>query len=178
MDPLLSLRLASLEKGPPVDVGPQGFRRPAEAGGRVSPKHTIVIRDGLGGRRPPYQRNGGPADGVQGAASAPARPWHHLRQARVPGARPKDEGPPPGAACASMRPMKAYLAVTGTIFAMLAVAHLFRTIAAWPRLSAEPGLILEGPGIGLLPQARRHPVQEGARCRRELRHLGGPRLSR
>jgi hypothetical protein len=49
-----------------------------------------------------------------------------------------------------MRRMKAYLAVTGTIFALLAVAHLFRTVAAWPRLSAEPGLILEGPGIGLL----------------------------
>jgi len=46
--------------------------------------------------------------------------------------------------------VKAYLVTTGTIFGLLAVAHLVRTIAEWHRLSAEPGFILEGPGIGII----------------------------
>ena len=46
--------------------------------------------------------------------------------------------------------MKAYLTVTGLLFALLALAHLFRTIADWSRFGAEPGLVLGGPGIGLV----------------------------
>lgn len=49
--------------------------------------------------------------------------------------------------------MKAYLATTGTIFALLAVAHLLRTVAEWPRLAADPGFIVEGPGIGVVAVA-------------------------
>jgi hypothetical protein len=49
--------------------------------------------------------------------------------------------------------MKAYLTVTGTLFALLAGAHLFRTIGDWSRFSANPGLVLEDPGIGLLAAA-------------------------
>jgi hypothetical protein len=49
--------------------------------------------------------------------------------------------------------MKAYLITTATIFALLAVAHLLRTIAEWPRLASDPGFILEGPGIGILALA-------------------------
>jgi hypothetical protein len=46
--------------------------------------------------------------------------------------------------------VKAYLITTGTIFGVLALAHFVRTIAEWHRLSAEPGFILEGPGIGII----------------------------
>jgi hypothetical protein len=49
--------------------------------------------------------------------------------------------------------MKAYLFTTGAIFALLAVAHVFRTIAEWSRVAADPWFILEGPGIGLLAAA-------------------------
>ena len=46
--------------------------------------------------------------------------------------------------------MKAYLVVTGSIFALLAVAHLLRTVAEWPRLATDPWFIVEGPGLGVL----------------------------
>lgn len=49
--------------------------------------------------------------------------------------------------------MKAYLFTTGAIFALLAVAHVLRTIAEWSRVAADPWFILEGPGIGLLAAA-------------------------
>ena len=49
--------------------------------------------------------------------------------------------------------MKAYLFTTGAIFAVLAVAHVLRTIAEWPRVAVDPWFILEGPGIGLLAAA-------------------------
>jgi hypothetical protein len=44
--------------------------------------------------------------------------------------------------------MKAYLITTGTLFGVLALAHLMRTIAEWHRLAADPWFIVEGPGIG------------------------------
>ena len=46
--------------------------------------------------------------------------------------------------------MKPYVVTTGAIFAFLAVAHILRTIAEWPRLSTDPWFIVEGPGIGVL----------------------------
>jgi hypothetical protein len=46
--------------------------------------------------------------------------------------------------------MKAYLITTGTLFALIAAAHVARTIAEWRRLAAEPSFILEGPGLGLV----------------------------
>jgi hypothetical protein len=49
--------------------------------------------------------------------------------------------------------MKAYLFTTGALFAVLAVAHVLRTIAEWSRVAADPWFILEGPGIGLLAAA-------------------------
>ena len=49
--------------------------------------------------------------------------------------------------------MKPYLVTTGLLFALLAVAHIARTIAEWPRLATDPGFILEGPGIGLFAAA-------------------------
>ena len=49
--------------------------------------------------------------------------------------------------------MKAYLITTGAIFALLALAHLLRTIAGWSRLAADPWFALEGPGIGLVAAA-------------------------
>jgi hypothetical protein len=45
--------------------------------------------------------------------------------------------------------MKAYFATTATLFAVLALAHLLRTIAEWQRLRTDPWFILEGPGIGI-----------------------------
>jgi hypothetical protein len=46
--------------------------------------------------------------------------------------------------------MKAYLFTTGALFAILAVAHLARTITESSRLTTDPGFILEGPGIGII----------------------------
>ena len=46
--------------------------------------------------------------------------------------------------------MKPYLITTGALFALLAVAHLLRTILEWSRLTTDPGFIVEGPGIGVL----------------------------
>ena len=49
--------------------------------------------------------------------------------------------------------MKPYLITTGTLFGLLAVAHLLRTIVEWSRLTTDPWFILEGPGIGVLAAA-------------------------
>jgi hypothetical protein len=49
--------------------------------------------------------------------------------------------------------MKAYLLTTGALFALLAVAHLARTIVEWQRLATDPWFILVGPGIGILAGA-------------------------
>jgi hypothetical protein len=46
--------------------------------------------------------------------------------------------------------VKAYLATTGMLFALLALAHLLRTVAESSRLTTDPGFIIEGPGIGIL----------------------------
>jgi hypothetical protein len=52
-----------------------------------------------------------------------------------------------------MRGMKAYLFTTGGLFAVLALAHLARTIAESSRLTTDPGFIIEGPGIGIIAAA-------------------------
>ena len=49
--------------------------------------------------------------------------------------------------------MKAYLIITGTLFALLALAHLWRTIVEWSRLAADLWFIFEVPGIGLIALA-------------------------
>jgi hypothetical protein len=49
--------------------------------------------------------------------------------------------------------MKPYLITTGTIFGLVAVAHVARTIAEWSRLATDPWFILEGPGLGVLAGA-------------------------
>lgn len=46
--------------------------------------------------------------------------------------------------------MKAYLITTGSLFALLALAHVVSTIANFHLMAAEPGRIVQGPGIGLL----------------------------
>jgi hypothetical protein len=46
--------------------------------------------------------------------------------------------------------MKAYLLTTGTLFALLALAHVLRTIAEWSQLERDPWFLLQGPGIGLI----------------------------
>jgi hypothetical protein len=45
--------------------------------------------------------------------------------------------------------MKAYLTVTGLLFALVALAHLWRTLAESSRLTTDPGFLLEGPGLGI-----------------------------
>jgi hypothetical protein len=45
--------------------------------------------------------------------------------------------------------LKAYLVTTGLLFALLASAHVLRTIAERSRLATDPWFILQGPGIGL-----------------------------
>jgi hypothetical protein len=49
--------------------------------------------------------------------------------------------------------MKPYLITTGSLFTLLAVAHVLRTIAEWSRLASDPGFIVEGPGIGVIAAA-------------------------
>jgi hypothetical protein len=49
--------------------------------------------------------------------------------------------------------MKAYLMITGSLFALLALAHLLRTIVEWSRLAADPWFVLEGPVIGVTAAA-------------------------
>ena len=49
--------------------------------------------------------------------------------------------------------MKPYVITTGTIFAILAAAHVLRTIAEWSRLATDPWFYLEGPGIGVVAAA-------------------------
>ena len=56
------------------------------------------------------------------------------------------------AAMVSSGPMKSYLMTTGSLFALVAVAHLLRTIAEWSRMP-DPGFLLEGPGLGLIAAA-------------------------
>jgi ABC-type cobalamin transport system permease subunit len=49
--------------------------------------------------------------------------------------------------------MKAYLITTGTLFGILAVAHVARTVAESRRLTTDAGFLLEGPGIGIVAAA-------------------------
>jgi hypothetical protein len=46
--------------------------------------------------------------------------------------------------------VKAYLVTTGSLFGLLAAAHLVRTVLEWPRLAADPWFVVQGPGIGAL----------------------------
>lgn len=49
--------------------------------------------------------------------------------------------------------MKAYLGTTGVLWALLAAAHMLRTVAEWGRVRSDPGFLVEGPGIGLIALA-------------------------
>ena len=46
--------------------------------------------------------------------------------------------------------MKPYLVTTGTIFGLIALAHVARTVAERGRLGTDPWFYLEGPGLGLV----------------------------
>jgi hypothetical protein len=45
--------------------------------------------------------------------------------------------------------LKAYLITTGSLFALLALAHLLRTVIERSRLTTDPWFLLQGPGIGV-----------------------------
>ncbi len=45
--------------------------------------------------------------------------------------------------------MKAYLVTTGSLFGLLALAHVWQIIDQWPRLLHDPSDLLEA-GIGLV----------------------------
>jgi hypothetical protein len=49
--------------------------------------------------------------------------------------------------------VKAYLISTGSIFGLIALAHLARTIAESRRLASEAWFYVEGPGLGLVAAA-------------------------
>ena len=49
--------------------------------------------------------------------------------------------------------MKAYLITTGSLFGLVALAHVLRTVAERSRLAADPWFYLEGPGLGVLSAA-------------------------
>jgi hypothetical protein len=46
--------------------------------------------------------------------------------------------------------MKTYLATTATLFSLLALAHIARSVDEWARFRTDPWFWLEGPGIGLI----------------------------
>lgn len=46
--------------------------------------------------------------------------------------------------------MKAYLITTGAVFGLVTLAHLWRIVAEWPRLAAEPGYLLLTVAAGVL----------------------------
>lgn len=84
--------------------------------------------------------------------------------ARVEGRSPRAAAPGPGGrrggrvVSAGTRTngsngVTSYLISTGTLFSLVAVAHVLRTIAEWSRLSTDPGFIIEGPGLGVLAGA-------------------------
>jgi hypothetical protein len=50
--------------------------------------------------------------------------------------------------------MKTYLQITGAIFALVAIAHILRTVAEWSRMTTDPfGFAVEGPGLGIVAGA-------------------------
>jgi len=49
--------------------------------------------------------------------------------------------------------MKAYLATTGSLFGLISLAHVARTISEWSRFRTDPWFALEGPGLGLVTGA-------------------------
>jgi hypothetical protein len=49
--------------------------------------------------------------------------------------------------------MKPYLLTICVLFALVAVAHLLRTIAEWSRLGSDAWFYLEGPGLGVVAAA-------------------------
>ena len=46
--------------------------------------------------------------------------------------------------------MKAYLLTTGTLFGLLALSHLWRTVDEWPRLSSDPSFVLGTAALTVL----------------------------
>ncbi len=46
--------------------------------------------------------------------------------------------------------VRAYLVVTGSLFGLLALAPLLRTIAEWSRMATDPGFLRESPGIAVV----------------------------
>lgn len=49
--------------------------------------------------------------------------------------------------------MKAYVITTGSLFALVAIAHVLRTIDEFSRLREDPWFYLEGPGLGVIAGA-------------------------
>jgi len=43
-----------------------------------------------------------------------------------------------------------YLIVTGGLFALIALAHVARTIDEWRRFKTDPWFALEGPGLAVV----------------------------
>jgi hypothetical protein len=48
--------------------------------------------------------------------------------------------------------LKAYLVIIGTIFGLIALAHLARTFAESQRMGSDPWFYLEGPAWALFPR--------------------------
>jgi hypothetical protein len=74
--------------------------------------------------------------------------------------------------------LKAYLITTGSIFGLIALAHLARTIAESQRLAADPWFYLEGPGLGLVAAALSQKRVSGTFTRSKLQHFIGVESSR
>ena len=49
--------------------------------------------------------------------------------------------------------MKAYLITTGSLFGLVALAHLMRMIVEWQRLGSDPWFLVEVPGLGIAAAA-------------------------
>ena len=83
--------------------------------------------------------------------------------------------------------MKAYLVTTGVLFGLLAVLHVVRAVAEWPRPTVNPGFALlmaalvVVPGVlslvGLVAPAelvkRAEPSAEARKCRAKIPTISG-----
>jgi hypothetical protein len=49
--------------------------------------------------------------------------------------------------------MKAYLATTGTVFGVIALLHLVRSIQEWPLLATDPWYFLGSSALGVVAAA-------------------------
>jgi hypothetical protein len=52
-----------------------------------------------------------------------------------------------------MKALKAYLGITGTLFGLLSLLHLWRVVEVWPHLATDPSFVLSVIAITIVAAA-------------------------